>query len=179
MRRRNGKAHGICPQAISSRVCGRCAPRSRSQIFTWRNVKTATSPFVYMGSVIFLPEKPGNRQCIMRSTKQTRTRKFDATGMTLASERNRLQQPHKTADTGPGRHHQLNPQGITQRRDCVCLRFMSIQSGLRSSCSPLQIIRTHIPLSHNSNPKRPSACKISGKIAIKALLWLNRLPVRY
>ena len=29
---------------------------------------------------------------------------------------------------------QHNPQGITQRRDCVCLRFTSGQSGLRSFC---------------------------------------------
>ena len=32
------------------------------------------------------------------------------------------------------RLHKLNPQGIAQRRDRICLRFTSGQSGLRSFC---------------------------------------------
>ena len=43
----------------------------------------------------------------------------------VASEGTGLQPPHETAGTGPGRHHELNPQGIAQRRDRICLRFTS------------------------------------------------------
>ena len=47
----------------------RRAPRSRSWIFTWCNVKTATSPFIYKGSAIFLPEKLGNLQAPRKTCK--------------------------------------------------------------------------------------------------------------
>ena len=37
-------------------------PRSRSRIFTYRKMKIATSPFVYRGAHVFMPEKLGNLQ---------------------------------------------------------------------------------------------------------------------
>jgi hypothetical protein len=36
--------------------------RSRSRIFTCRKMKIATSPFVYRGAHVFMPEKLGNLQ---------------------------------------------------------------------------------------------------------------------
>ena len=38
------------------------APRSRSRIFTYRKMKITTSPFVYRGVAVFMPEKVGNLQ---------------------------------------------------------------------------------------------------------------------
>ena len=38
------------------------APRSRSRIFTCRKMKITTSPFVYRGVAVFMPEKVGNLQ---------------------------------------------------------------------------------------------------------------------
>ncbi len=52
----------------------RRAPRSRSRIFTWCNVKTATSPFIYKGAAIFLPEKLGNLQAPRKTCKGGRGR---------------------------------------------------------------------------------------------------------
>ncbi|MBR4259572.1 MAG: hypothetical protein IKQ17_11120, partial [Kiritimatiellae bacterium] len=37
-------------------------PRSPSRIFTYRKMKIATSPFVYRGAHVFMPEKLGNLQ---------------------------------------------------------------------------------------------------------------------
>ena len=37
-------------------------PRSRRRIFTYRKMKIATSPFVYRGAHVFMPEKLGNLQ---------------------------------------------------------------------------------------------------------------------
>ena len=37
-------------------------PRSRSRIFTCGNAQIATSPFVYRGTAVFMPEKLGNLQ---------------------------------------------------------------------------------------------------------------------
>ena len=40
-------------------------PRSRSRIFTYRKMKIATSPFVYRGAHVFMPEKLGNLQPVL------------------------------------------------------------------------------------------------------------------
>ena len=52
----------------------------------------------------------------------------------MVPEGNRLQPAHKTADPAARGLHKLNPQGIAQRRDRICLRFTSGQSGLRGFC---------------------------------------------
>ena len=40
-------------------------PRSRSRIFTYRKMKIATSPFVYRGAHVFMPEKLGTSKNYM------------------------------------------------------------------------------------------------------------------
>ena len=59
----------------------------------------------------------------------------------VVSEADGLQPANETPDPAARGLDQHNPQGITKRRDCVCLRFTSGQSGLRSFAdpSPLQV----------------------------------------
>ena len=44
-------------------------PRSRSRIFTCGNAQIATSPFVYRGTAVFMPEKLGNLQVRVSTCK--------------------------------------------------------------------------------------------------------------
>jgi len=43
-------------------TCTETPARSQRRIFTYRKTKIDTSPFVYKGATIFLPEKLGNLQ---------------------------------------------------------------------------------------------------------------------
>ena len=43
-------------------TCTETPARSQRRIFTCRKTKIATSPFVYKGATVFLPEKLGNLQ---------------------------------------------------------------------------------------------------------------------
>ena len=70
----------------------------------------------------------------LRLLRERRHRELQPPRQEMVPERNGLQPAHKTADPAARRLHKLNPQGITQRRNCICLRFTSGQGGLRTFC---------------------------------------------
>ena len=67
---------------------------------------------------------------------QRRRRELQPARQEAAPEGNILQPPHETGNPAARGLDQLNPQGIAERRDGVCLRFTSCLCGLRRFSAP-------------------------------------------
>ena len=53
--------------SLAERGCAEVPPTRHVQFFSYRKMKTSTSPFIYGGAVIFMPEKKGNLQYLINA----------------------------------------------------------------------------------------------------------------